>query len=518
MATPKIISGSVNMDFRHLEKLIEKDETIVLESDVTLKEDEASRYRNGIEIKQKRITIDGAGHSIDGQSSAAFFIIRECEVTLKNITFKNGREGNRILGHNAPLILLDSKTNILNCRFENNKTKWWGGAIDNNGNLKVEKSAFLNNSAGYRAGAIYNSGDATISESTFEKNTADVGGAMLNKGKLTIEKSELCENRSNKDGGGAIYSLFRDVTIEECEFRKNASKRNGGAIASDTGKLEIAKSSFENNTAGGEFRGGAIATLDTAVKITSSTFAENRAKRGGAIFSNRKFLKVEDCTIRDNQSDDIHEFINFTDLDEMIQSGKKDIVLDADVLYSYERDEYPDGIKIASDGILLNANGHEINARGEGRIFECTSDDITIKKATLKGGLCENDGGAIINTGKLNLANVKIAHNISKRNGGAILNTGKLSAEKVEITENMSHNTAGGIFNGGELDMTKSVLSKNTATGKGGAIRNIGDLKIRKSELQKNIAETGGAIYSRPEKMTINECTIEGNEPNDMDG
>lgn len=64
---------------------------------------------------------------------------------------------------------------------------------------------------------------------------------------------------------------------------------------------------------------------------------------------------------------------NFKYLDDLIHSGAKEIVLDSDiVLGDGEESEYEDGIRLDVDDLIIDGNGHGIDARGKARIFECT--------------------------------------------------------------------------------------------------------------------------------------------------
>jgi hypothetical protein len=64
---------------------------------------------------------------------------------------------------------------------------------------------------------------------------------------------------------------------------------------------------------------------------------------------------------------------NFKYLDEMIHSGAKEIVLDSDIVLSDgEESEYKNGIKLDVDDLVIDGNGHTINAQGKIRIFYCT--------------------------------------------------------------------------------------------------------------------------------------------------
>ena len=97
--------------------------------------------------------------------------------------------------------------------------------------------------------------------------------------------------------------------------------------------------------------------------------------------------------------------MNFRDLDELIHSGAKEIILNSDVVLSDgEKPDYVEGIKIDVDGLVINGNGHVIDASEKVRIFCCSASNVKIENITLKNGFAENSGGAIINSGILSIA------------------------------------------------------------------------------------------------------------------
>ena len=90
---------------------------------------------------------------------------------------------------------------------------------------------------------------------------------------------------------------------------------------------------------------------------------------------------------------------NFKYLDDLIHSGEREIVLDRDIVLGDEEYRYGDGIILDEDNIIINGNGHEVDACGKARVFVCTGKGITIKNATLKNG-SSKQGGAICNRGE----------------------------------------------------------------------------------------------------------------------
>lgn len=297
--------------FNDLKHLINSSTTgiVELEKDYKYDEDLASVYSRGVVVSD--ITINGNGHTIDGNNIAKMFRVTGGKVILNNIKFINGYGNNHL--PNGGAIHVDAGTLIINnCTFENNTAIGHGGVIgvENinyaNSHIEVYNSKFINNTALKDGGAIY-SNDVLVVNSLFKQNkvsadlnshTYDValGGAIATvKGVVRnssfIENYE--ENRGEKqinDGGGAIYA--QDVLSVYDSYFENNSAHKGGAIFMyisspdhsllvPTRNLTVNNTRFINNDA---FNGGAICS-NFNITINNTVFDHNRATGygGGAI-------------------------------------------------------------------------------------------------------------------------------------------------------------------------------------------------------------------------------------------
>ena len=73
------------------------------------------------------------------------------------------------------------------------------------------------------------------------------------------------------------------------------------------------------------------------------------------------------------------EVNNFKNLDELIHSGAKEIVLDSDFVFDDEN-EYSDGIKLDVDDLVIDGDGHVIDANHAARILEVCAKNVIVKK------------------------------------------------------------------------------------------------------------------------------------------
>ena len=247
-----------------------------------------------------------------------------------------------------------------------------------------------------------------------------------------------------------------------------------------------------------------------------------------------------------------NESKNFRYLDKLIHAGSKKIILDCDIKLGgkLEQIKYSLGIKLDVDDLVIDGNGHTIDAKGKTRIFNCSGKNITLKNITIKRGFSDNggaiyhcigadlkiinsifqentaqngEGGAIYDGGgDLKIINSTFTSNSADLDGGAIFNLeGKLTINKSVFNENAAYN-GGAVHNdsGGELTIIESTLIDNIAEWSGGAIDNfeghftVAESTIIGSSLKNNAAKIGGAINNRAyarSKLTIKDSTLSDN-------
>ena len=234
--------------------------------------DSDSAYVNGIEIKNKQITIHGNGVTLDGKNAARIFKVYKSDVVFRDIVFVNG------------------KTN------EN------GGAIYHDhyadkGEVTAINCTFIGNFADYSGGALI---DVLAVNCTFKNNTANMGGAMYGGSALNCSfiGNLACSN------GGALS----DCNALNCDFNNNSALVNGGAMDIFQ-NYTVKNCTFTDNSA--EYSGGGIyayttggaRSLNMKLNVENCTFTNNSAQSGGGIFSQHINLKVENCTFTDNSAE-----------------------------------------------------------------------------------------------------------------------------------------------------------------------------------------------------------------------
>jgi hypothetical protein len=133
--------------------------------------------------------------------------------------------------------------------------------------------------------------------------------------------------------------------------------------------------------------------------------------------------------------------MNFQELDDLINSGVKEIVLSEDVFLVYGEGEkyYPNGIEINTDGLVIDGNGHIIDAEKSAKIFYIKADNVTIKNLNFKNAMV-----AILNEGKnLSLKNCRFNDSLGG-SGGAIYSASDMNLEDCIFENNTADLSHGG--------------------------------------------------------------------------
>lgn len=148
---------------------------------------------------------------------------------------------------------------LINCTLFNNTAEYGGAIYINNGHLNIRKSKFKDNFAYNYGGAI----------------------AALYSSVINIEDSIFINEYSINDAGGAIYLLKSELKASTLEIY-NSSSTFGAAITSLNSKVTLNNCFLENNTA--TYEGGAIYSMYNSLTCIESTFKNNHARNGGAVY------------------------------------------------------------------------------------------------------------------------------------------------------------------------------------------------------------------------------------------
>ena len=246
-------------------------------------------YVDGITIS-KDITINGGGTTIisGNDLSRIFKIENGCSVVLLDVTFINGK------ADNGGAIYNDGNLVLKDCEFRDNSADY-GAAIYNTENGVLTGDAdFTDNVAVYRGGGIYSEGAVDLSDSVFDSN----------------DISYRAKNDDN--GGAAIYNNGGTCNLDNVQVTNNLKNiviRNGNAgdlinaAVFSSGRLYITDSYIANNS--GSYGGGVFVCGDETFTVSGTTFENNMATFGAAIYDYGAAIIVENCIFNENHCEGV---------------------------------------------------------------------------------------------------------------------------------------------------------------------------------------------------------------------
>ncbi|MDR2623000.1 MAG: hypothetical protein LBC39_00280, partial [Methanobrevibacter sp.] len=390
-----------------------------------------------------------------------------------------------------------------------------GGAINNKGNLTINNVNFTGNTADRYGGAIYTEKNSVlhVSNSQFKNNVANSTSSL--------KQGEYKE-------GGAIYSgNYSVLSVESSSFDGNFAEE-GGAIYNDQKSVShVSNSQFKNNVANstsspksddGYKEGGAIYSGNYSVlSVESSFFDSNFAEEGGAISNYADNGSVKSSVFTDNKAYKLDPSWGDDGSGGAIRNVKSLSVVDS----NFTRNSAP------VDGAISNAGSSSILIVS-GSVF---TENSAKSKIWSSGGAIDNTGYATITDSEFNNNYAAVTNDSSSSNSGAVCNNAKMTI--VRSTFNNNSAVDGGaiknqnFYGVSELNISDSTFNKNIGKNYGGAIYNVdAKLTIINTKFIGNTCNAtnktpdngGGAVYNKNGDVTIKNSYFEDNFANGRDG
>ena len=280
---------------------------------------------------------------------------------------------------------------------------------------------------------------------------------------VTIDGGDrITLNAGNNDrhffaGPGVTFEL-RHLTL-----RDGNSLVNGGAIEASGADVILDSVHLGNNYS--TVSGGAIYCYDGTLTIRDSTFENNGASTGGAI--------------------------------------------------------YNDGCAVTIDGSRFLANEALDTLGRGGAINNAPPGTVAMTGSLLQGNRAPDGGGLYVDSGATaDLVRVTFRDN-SGNHGGGLENAGTTTARDSLFEENTVTGSGGGLWNfGGQLTLRRTTVRANTAH-EGGGINSYGSqLNLTDVNIINNVAEGthGGGLYHGGGTAFVANATISGNRATDANG
>ena len=392
---------------------------------------------SSIEITNKNLSINGNNHIIDGNGLTRIFTVDSSNVVMNNLIIKNA---------NRSAIFIKNSTLITNnVTFENNLAVGGGAICGVSSIYNSSGDRFINNYAKYGS-SIYlaDRSELYLNDGTFKNDDYfDWSLIYLNSCTVDIQNSAFynltsnycpalyigeCEGRiknskfvnlhANKTAGAvALKKIFKEFSIEDCEFINATSEKNGGAIYADIngdgdlprGNLNIVNSRFEDCTSefggavvqlGGllninntnftsniaDYDGGAVYTSNSYVSIDNSSFISNKAltdgfSNGGAIFNDKGSLELIGCTLENNvasNASSIYSYESELTLNECYFNNPT--VNSTSICMVFGRGFSQNGTDFNNDVLSLNNTYFETNVKSSQKPFVIINNTIHYDK------------------------------------------------------------------------------------------------------------------------------------------
>ena len=172
------------------------------------------------------------------------------------------------------------------------------GGWDNT--FSSQSTASIIDGQGFSRGITINTAQrSTIEYFVIRNGRSTMGGGILNRGNLTLRRSQVSGNLANELGGGLRNDFDAELTISNTIISDNSAGEGGGIF--NNGTMTITNSTINNNIS---TRSGAGISNDegTSAILTNSTISGNQAgDRGGGIF-NRGGVSINNNTISMNKA------------------------------------------------------------------------------------------------------------------------------------------------------------------------------------------------------------------------
>ena len=528
--------GNSSGTFSDLNEIIvnsAKNSEIKLDKDYVYSNTTDYNFINGIDIN-KRLTINGQGHKIDGVNMSRIFAVSVNGVSLKNINFVNSFSNT----YAGAIDWWGDRGEIQDCIFENCLSNRNGGAISLGGEAsKILNCTFVKCHSNDFAGVLeMGCSDFNISDCNFIDCSAEhAGGAMVIHTNGTLSDCRFI-NCFSAEGGSAIYTHGEIIiAINDCEFRDCYSKGNAGAtIWGGPYKGSIHNSKFINcSTTGG---GGAMWCSN--YNISYCSFINCSADGGGAVICDKdtNLFKCDFIDCRANGAGALDmgtdcsasdcSFSNCTVNDRggaIMIGGENCEVLTSNFTdcsaYFGGSIAFQIGVNATKSNRISNCRFVNSRANEGGVISIEGNANSVISNSTFIDCHANNYAGAIyINSVNTNIEGCDFIRCIADNNGAAIVISQKDVAVNGCNFEECKSDYGGAIFiDNDNAIIRNSEFNDNYAYEDGGAIYSVCGGLVENSTFKANHANKGNSIWTNESdfKIKSNRFMLATNENRD---
>ena len=298
------------------------------------------------------------------------------------------------------------------------------GGVIADGDLLIVNTTISNNSG--RAIWSKGTGNVDIEQCNISGNVADLAAIWLRTfdGNVLINDSTISGNDSLQGGGGIdCYAIRGELTVSDCTISDNHAASGGGMKVA--GIVNVMDCNFNSNYAGALLISQPV--IPTNVTITGTTFRENRAYDGAAIFATGSMIgpmSIEDCTFIANTATGTNGGAIF------VQFPASCTVTNSTFHANYAQSS---GGAVWSDGSPISIMNSTFDSNSAGSrggavaINVIQGSTVTIEQSTFSDNWSNGNGNAIsviANGGATKIASTTISNNGFGGNGSAVYASG----------------------------------------------------------------------------------------------
>ncbi len=447
-----------------------------------------------------------------------------------------------------------------------------GGAVYvGYGKLSLTYVTMDKNTSAYYGGAIFSrDSDVTIEGGSVTGSEGATGSALHFRENTVAKLSNVTVAENNSTANGVVYINGGSLEMNSITAENNNAYNGGVLYASGASTvIGITDSTFSNNSASSN--GGCIFINKPTLTVKNSTFTENTARLGGAVYNTLGIMTTESTAFTNNSAVKsssgsggnggavslaggtytVSESDTFTENTAENHAGA--------VYVSYYTDETDETKRTGGVLTVTGASFTGNTAMGGGAVSIRTDGEASFDGTVFTGNAVTGDdgkvdgygegGGAVyVGYGKLTLNNVTATGNTAEHNGGAVhvldsectVNGGTykdntsasggafqtvvssdLTVNSATFTGNNSSATesdgkiGGGAINisAGTLNVTDSLFDGNSSGYYGGAILSEkSTVEIKSSKVTNSAGTTGAALYIRNNStVTVKDSEIADN-------
>jgi predicted outer membrane repeat protein len=360
----------------------------------------------------------------------------------------------------------ESEATLMGCTFTSNAAST-GGAIYDRGALTLEDCILHANSAESTGGAIYNrEGTLSMLRGSVESNTATTAGGVYDAGEATLTLVEVTGNAAAIYGGG-FYNQADHATLVGCTVDGNTGYAGAGAYAGGEG-LDLVECLFTGNVA--ESSGGGVYVLIGAVAATGTTFTGNEAEQGGALLSGiDAVVTLEACTLAGNAA----------------TRGRGGAV-------------HASATDIEISGCSFDAN--TATSTGAAVLIDGASAGV-VEESVFRANRAGSYGGGLAVAGEsvVDVRRCVFEANIADTGGAVYLNDSTVTITDCRMTGNIVPTWGGALYAAFcDFDLVNAAVDGNTATERGGAVYLFRSApRLINCTVTDNFAGDGGGLYSQ---------------------